>query len=344
MKNNKISKKDELKYENIKVRKIVNTLIDRSVFDKHYPDISHKDSYLLGSMFGFYTMASGKEALINRMKSADPLNSHRLNAENFRDFEYDGPPEVIASGCSQTFGQGVPEELRWSNQLSKLLNVSVRTLAVPGWSIQCMVNAIMSHIKKYGKPKSVVLLVPDFLRFDFVSNKNVLISHRDRNHISEQSDVVKLVHGNAYLFGDRPKISKVPHIENEVISPETAAFMSGQALSFFVEYCKASNIKIVWSTWNIMTDELVSYVKNIDFTENIELLGVPPRLIDFETYVPPVFNGSGISFQLDADCHSELKKQNSNVFDLGSDSDEHMGSHIHMHFAELFAKELKDHI
>lgn len=344
MTKNKISKKDETKYEKIKVRKIVNTLIDRSIFDKHYPDISHKDAYLLGSMFGFYTMASGREALLERMRYSDPLNSHNLNSENFRDFEYEGPPEIIASGCSQTFGQGVPEELRWTNQLSKILNTSVRTLAVPGWSVQCMVNAVMSHIKKYGKPKAVVLLVPDFLRFDFISNKNVLISHRDKNHIHEESNVLKLIHGSAYLFGDRPKLSKTPHIESEVISPETAAFLSGQALSFLVEYCEATNIKIIWSTWNIMTDELVSYVKNLDFSENVELLGIPPRTINFDSYVQPIFDGSDESFNLSSNCHKDLRDYNQDVFDLGSDLDKHIGSHIHMHFAELFAKELKEYV
>lgn len=294
------------------------------------------------SLFGFYMMCGSPET--DWIEEADPSNSYRINSYGYRDPEYSGPAELIAAGCSQTFGQGVPEDYRWSTMLAKKLGMSVATLATPGWSTMGTINSVMGHIINYGKPKVVALLLPDLFRFDYVKNSKILVDEwisegSDGDHRSVRLDIGHSGHGRRY-----PKISKRPHLAAEVINPETTAFLNGQTLRFFLEYCKEAGIKVVWSTWDGAFQELVQHTKNVDIKEYEEKFH---SKVDFSDYVEIDYSHDGLKNLLELSqkgCHSDEKeKLDSSVeiyYDYASDRDNHMGIHAHIHVVDAFYERL----
>lgn len=299
------------------------------------------NKHILKSLFGFYSMFGNEN--LDWIEEADPSNSYRLNSFGYRDPEYSGPADLIAAGCSQTFGQGVPENYRWSNMLAKKLNMSVATVAVPGWSAMGAINAAMSHIITYGKPKVVALLLPDFFRFDYVKNSKIIVD----TWITENSKddfPIRLDIGHSGHIKKYPKVSKRPHIAEEVINPETTAFLNGQILRFFLEYCKEANIKVVWTSWEGSVQELVQHIKNIEFESLEEKY---QSKLDLSGYVEIDYYHDGrqnLHKLAKKNCHlNEKEKLDSSVkmyYDYASDKDNHMGIHAHMHVVDAFYKRL----
>lgn len=290
------------------------------------------------SLFGFYSMFGNRD--LDWIEEADPSNSYRLNSYGYRDPEYSGTAELIATGCSQTFGQGVPENYRWSNMLAEKLNMSVATVAVPGWSTMGAINAVMSHIITYGKPKIVALLLPDLFRFDYVKNSKIIIDTSNSGFDSP----IRLDIGHSGHIKKYPKISKRPHVAEEVINPETTTFLNGQILRFFLEYCKEAGIKVVWASWEGSVQELVRHIKDIKFEK---LDKKYQSKIDFSDYVEIDYCHDGLQNLRKLSkkkCHlSEKEKLDSNVkmyYNYGSDKDGHMGIHAHIHIVDAFYRRL----
>lgn len=303
-----------------------------------------KESFL--SIFGFYSAYMAiTETFINQKKDwqlkNDPMNEYFWNSYGYRDFEYSGPVDLIAAGCSQTVGQGVPVDARWSNQLAQKLGYSVATTAVAGWSTQAAINAVMWYIQVFGKPKAVALLLPDFFRYDILINTTAMddrwISLKDRNmptrRTSERSGAAR----------DLPKLSKRPHKSSEIISSEFSYFISGQILRFFIEYCKEAGISLVWGTWDRSVHEVVDYASNLKLDKNLEVQ--TPKL-DMSNYVNiEYFHNHNVLQDLsvklqELKCHSDLKKKYGDYFDSGTDTDRHMGVHLHAHIADKFYEKL----
>jgi hypothetical protein len=291
-------------------------------------------------MFGFYSLFGDKNT--DWIKEVDPHNSYRLNSYGYRDPEYDSPVDIIAAGCSQTFGQGVPEQWRWSNLLGEKLNMSVATVAVPGWSAMGAINGVMSYILNYGKPKIVALYLPDFFRFDYVRHPRILVDDVDVN--GEEGSSSRIDIGHSMHVNRLPRVSKRPHRTEHVVNPESAVFFNGQILRFFLEYCKEADIEVVWSSWDGAVKELVDHVKNIKFDLEAE-----ERIakIDFSGYVDIDYAHDGKE-NLDKyslkTCHQkekqELDPSVQKYYDYGSDRDMHVGIHVHLHVADAFYERL----
>jgi len=293
-------------------------------------------------MFGFYTPPVLQGQRVNDDRESwrlekDPENSYRWNIYGFRDPEYTSSFDVVASGCSQTFGQGVPEDARWSALLGEKLGLSVATVASPGWSTQRAINAVMSHIKKHGKPKIVALLIPDFFRYDSVMSMSAIKSR----HSLERGDVADLTGETSGPIRDMPKVSKRPHNSEDVISTEMSYFLSGQTLRFFIEYCSAAGIRLVWGTWERSVAEIINYTSSLELDD--EFKPYAPEL-DFSSFVDMDYyhqhRGDTSMTMGELGCHLDLKEKYEKYFDIGTDSDMHMGVHMHAHIADKFFAKL----
>lgn len=303
----------------------------------------------LASTLGFYVTASGGPDSASRFKDIDPENTYSLNSWGCRDEDYSAPADIIAAGCSMTFGQGVPVETRWSTVLGDMLDMSVATLAIPGWSIQSTVNAVMGYIKKFGKPKIVALYLPDFFRYDFVASRGNLLPAR--GHTREGNDVPLYVAKGEVPGSDKqPTYSKKPHAVSDVLNPETAHFLSGQALAFFIAYCKEADIKLVYATWHPAADEYIKFIQKADKTlkENADQYMVIPEIdlsgyVDMDMFYPKEIKSLAKTTEYleTLDCHQDLKLKYEKYFDLGTDRDKHIGVHAHAHVAEKFLAALK---
>ena len=314
-------------------------LLDPRLLDGNSIDFTKN---ILMGMFGFYSLFSGPST--DWITEVDPHNSYRLNSYGYRDAEYTGPVDIIAAGCSQTFGQGVPEQWRWSNLLGEKLNMSVATVALPGWSAMGAINGVMSYILNYGKPKIVALYLPDFFRFDYVRNPRILFDDVDVDVSEREDPEYRIDIGHSMHVKKLPRISKRPHRTEHVINPESTVFFNGQILKFFLEYCKEADIEVVWSSWDGAVKELVDYIKNIKFNAETEK---PRGIIDFSGYVDIDYAHDGKD-TLDEyslkNCHQkekqELDPSVQRYYDYASDRDMHVGIHVHLHIADAFYERL----
>ena len=311
-------------------RLVDNSGVDYSLLDD---DVSDYNSSVLASIFGVYAHLTDSEG---GPSHKDPANSYRVNSFGFRDEEYEGTYDLVTGGCSQTYGQGVPEEARWSTQLGKLMGYRTATIATPGWSTQGIISSVMNHIKTYGKPKIVSLLLPDFSRYDMMINLKVASTTGFNVSEISHEPVAALYSSISGGNQHRPKLSKLPHNMDEVLSSETSYFMSGQALSMFAEYCRAAGIILVWGTWDEPLHQLVQRVKKISYSDDMNPKHTPH--VNLDEYVDlKYFHDSEANQELlKEECHAELRASYTHCFDLGTDTDNHMGVHQHAHIAETF--------
>lgn len=299
------------------------------------------------SIFGFYSayFLNGPGEEENRewwRQQKDPSNEYIWNSFGYRDKEFVGPVDIVAAGCSMTMGQGVPVDARWSNQLAEKLNMTVATTAVAGWSTQTAINAVMHYILTFGKPKVVALLLPDFFRYDLLLNTAVFKPKwiTDSKEINVTRRTVE-ISGSAR---DLSKFSRRPHDSSEVIPSEFSYFSNGQSLRFFIEYCKEAGISLVWGTWDMSTHEAIEHASQIKV---IDEMSIQAPKIDFSGYVNiEYFHNYGGHVDPSAkvkefSCHSDLKQKYEKYFDLGTDTDYHMGVHLHAHVADKFYEKLR---
>lgn len=91
---------------------------------------------------------------------------HNFNSLNDGEF-------IIATGCSHTFGLGIDENSRWSNQLEKMLGTPVVNLGVVGSDITCVIRNVSAFISSYSKPKAILIQVPETTRFSYLTSDGI---------------------------------------------------------------------------------------------------------------------------------------------------------------------------
>jgi hypothetical protein len=276
----------------------------------------------------------------------DPDNEYRWNTFNCRDREFTGDAELIISGCSQTVGEGVPEKARWGNLLASKLKIKAVNIAEGGWSTQSMINATMSYIKRFGKPKIIIFLLPDFGRFDILYNTTVIDDFSPGSQNTPKNlPIITRKTKRAIQYKETPKLSKKPHKTEDTTSLETSSFLSGQFLSLFSEYCKAEGIKFLWASWHKETNETVHYASSIFslLSNSVDNRMIP--WVDLSSYVDVEYyyqwpTESPILLK-ELPCHSDLKNKYKKYFDSGTDKNKHMGVHMHAHIADKFYEVLQ---
>jgi hypothetical protein len=198
---------------------------------------------------------------IEGFQTLDDVNSYVINnngyrGENFTDAK---PADIVAGGCSITFGIGVPENGSWPSILSNMTNETVANLGMPGHSVTAICKSVTKYCMNYGNPKTIYCLFPDFFRMLFVQDPDYLTTTREK----DKTPVVKLVTANIadnliyhyeddmhkLLFDAQDKNRTVGVLENSV-TPHQAVLESLTAIYMLESFCKTNNIKFVWSTWS----------------------------------------------------------------------------------------------
>ena len=88
-----------------------------------------------------------------------------LNSDGYRSPEFKNNVDILALGCSMTFGIGVNQQALWPEVLSNKTNLDYNNLSETGASTMHIIIASMKYMKKYGNPKNIIAVFPDFHRF-----------------------------------------------------------------------------------------------------------------------------------------------------------------------------------
>lgn len=262
--------------------------------------------------------------------TVDDDNTYEINKYGFRG-EIDENSDVIASGCSITFGIGVPEEARWTNILSNQINKNIINLGVEGASVKNVCTNIIQYCMNNKMPKEIFCLFPDFFRSMVVIDKEFYKSGLSKRYWDESDNLI--------LTFCNPKVSQ--HSKNRVlmeikdksniedsVSPHQLILDSVNFIYILESFCLANGIKLYWTTWDKPTFAILQEMSKIkDF-----------KLKNFYNSMP--------SYGYDCRSHYNSEFNNHPQWERGSDYSiinnkktkdyAHPGIHFHTHIASLF--------
>jgi hypothetical protein len=200
----------------------------------------------------------------------DPLISYKINNYGYRSDDItkeDFANNFLFSGCSNTFGIGVPVESIWAHQINeelggdKFINIGMNS-----GSHKTIVFDIFRYIKNFGKPKGVFILFPNMER---------QIGFSD----DEDTNIFVLVYRNPR---DRKDMKKI----KDAIPNEVALFEFYHIVMMLEDYLEELGVPLVWSTWDedlndkiLKTKGFRNYVniKNFDIYDRTASIGKPEK-------------------------------------------------------------------
>jgi hypothetical protein len=300
----------------------------------------------------------------------DPKREYRKNNYGYRSEDFSSNADILISGCSNTFGSGLDEDLRWGNVLAKKLNLIPQTIAQAGMSISWSVEKIMAHISIFGPPQRIVCLFPDPFRFLLVVDSKTISSYElEQSPYNGFEESVAYRRGQVVLHTDssdttdkKIKYLKKPFNAKAVISRDMALHASIRSIRVLEKYCNDVGIPFTWGTWDYNFSVIVESISttNYKFENFINISDRKcnhyrkttdqPKDVLFESrddkLLDCVSNHRNDECSCYLKCHEEYRELvGSDQFYLGSDTlcgveQAHFGAHVHMHFAEAFLSSL----
>lgn len=243
----------------------------------------------------------------------DLKTEYIYNNDGFRSKNFTKNADLVALGCSFTFGLGVPYDRIWHSICGKELNLSVDNLGICGASVRKSVMTFMTYCQIYGIPKTVFALFPEMNRYAYFGY-------------------------NYYAYDSfAPKYAKAPYKVEDVFSEEMAAWDSLTMCYVLECFCNSNGIRLIWSSWDALfnikakkeNDDFKIYPNFIDTNENAKYnVGFADLSVCIE-------------YPKERTCHSELKNIYPDIFEKGGDIERgkkyaHWGVHQHQHYAEDF--------
>jgi hypothetical protein len=161
-------------------------------------------------------------------------NSDLFRSDHFKK-DHDGL-HIIFSGCSSTEGVGIKQEQTWAyniyNELSKTKKLDgYYNLGQSNTGYHQVIGNFMTYVSKYGKPDYLFVLLPNIQRrYEYLEDKDswTYTSHAQPNDNPK----------------DHPCLDSNDYMS---IFPVWAKIWTS-----FINYCNANDIKIFWSTWDMI--------------------------------------------------------------------------------------------
>lgn len=258
-----------------------------------------------------------------------------FNSNGFRSPEFTDDVEFLVSGCSVTFGIGLPREKIWHEMLLNKIEYSYASVAFEGDSIGGQIQKIFSYINKYGNPKTILMLLPDFNRIKIFNKEDMFVCDQF-NHAWGDKHLKNINRSVAHVSDNQSseKYFKRP-LDAEMIIPEEMSHMySAQYINMLETYCKNTGVNLLYGTWDNGTEYLIEKLKNERYFKNFIKVNMP-----FWDYDPE----NNLDSCLGLECHVEYNSDY--YYHRASDRQKgnaaaHFGWHRHMHIKEIFAKSL----
>lgn len=182
-------------------------------------------------------------------------NSDWFRSEHFRK-DHDGL-HVLFAGCSNTEGVGSKIDNVWTkivyDELSKEYSLSgFFSLGKGGYGWQKILSAVFKYCKEYGKPDLLLINHPNILRnYYWIESEGQWRYTQQFPYSSERSDQDKIIKQNRDSRGSGDPFTELDLNPYPTLYEERQAFPIWATAWFaFVEFCKASDIKIVWTMWD----------------------------------------------------------------------------------------------
>jgi hypothetical protein len=332
--------------------KVVNTNIEGTDYTPTY----------FKSLFGGKNLIDvGREKTIVDSVPGDITNEYVANRHDHRVFGGLAGSELVAAGCSYTYGNGVPVEAAWASVVGERLGVLPYVVALPGLSTFYIVEELFRYFKAYGNPKILLCLFPDLNRFTTPLDGDILSNVGDTNKVEEVGTINIL---NKF-DSRRVRYLKRPYKANQVFSQDLAIYYSIRSIRMLEQYCSSAGIKFLWSTWdghftsvckNLSQDSYYAfdnYFNHRDYHNSFLYLthdSTPGIPVPVENYDYCRLNHSDTKCGCGIYCNGSqieedlIEKYGIDQFVSGVDYTEensaHPGVHYHYHMGEAFIAEI----
>jgi hypothetical protein len=301
--------------------------------------LSDEDIQFFGSnnffQFGFKSRFGFETIREDNLFIASPNIEYKYNSMGYRSQEFSPKCNILISGCSHSFGLGVPQNETWADILSKNINSEYQNISVVGGAINTIVQNIFAYIKKFGNPKNIFILFPDLNRIHLPNINNIL---NNENYFG-----FNFAYANEFgsdVASERPKFSKIPHKISDVFPNESILYINCHSILNLEMYCKEAGINLIYSIWG---KNSINIIKKIKEKNKQSFL----NFIEVDIYKFKRYNSLEKTNIDDPECHQEYKDIWGERYFYAEDHYKnyigHFNSHMHMHIAESFLKENNDY-
>lgn len=265
-----------------------------------------------------------------------PEYNYEWNSDGLRSVEFSTKPKFVALGCSNTLGQGLPVDFRWTNILSQMLGEEIGNISYSGASISKDISSFfgMIHTYKY-LPEYVICNFANFQRLYFIDPQNEYM--RD------------------YFINNEPRILKaeMPFEYGKILPYEWVYYHNLDHIKMLEAFCMINNIKLIWSTWSTnLSNEQEEFLKNRfnfyipdptrkDFPDRFEYSVNADSKDDLDKFYK-------MNDWENIKCHIKEKEEHPDIFEYGYDYHKiagpwgpgahwpHPGYHRQLHWAEFY--------
>lgn len=313
----------------------------------------------------------GKETLVN-----DPEQLYFNNSYGFRGEEFLASDTLLTAGCSFTHGVGIPIEGTWWKTVSKNLDLPASAaVARPGASIPWIVEKLFAYFAEFGHPKYLLCLFPDFERYVVPLDGEILEGDLSAENAFGEFGTFGAPGQRFYntRAKSRPELMKTKYLKRpynirNVYTAEIAIYTAIRYIRLLEQYCAATNIKLIWSTWHMNS---AMYLDQINEVEDLKLksyfnLGVLSyKKILSDGAKDFIYADRGVASdpayldcldlhsrvecscsQFPEPCHENLieaygKETYNSGTDMGRGAENsHPGAHLQAHYADRFIEQL----
>jgi hypothetical protein len=269
---------------------------------------------------------------------------YKVNSYGYRSDQFGLNQEVLVLGCSQTFGQGIPEEFTWAKIFAENIGKSYVKLAQPGDSAQEQIHKAFKYFEEFGNPEIIVACFPSArLHLPYIPEKIVSKLSLSKAELKDECQTQQI-----FLYNQVEKFSKAPHSPEEVLPIEVGLFYTFTFVQMLQQYCKVNDIKLIWNMWD---NELFFDYAKTNVPEALkDYLHINFREFMFDSLegIEYLKHESIENAYIIPECHKELSDHL--LFYRAADYNPgvgigHWGIHLNQHIAEHFLQrynEIKD--
>jgi len=194
-------------------------------------------------------------------------NSFGHRSEEFKVLDKD-KTNILFSGCSQTFGVGLPIEETWPAIVYKWMKENnkesefgpYQALSFTGGSIEKIVQNIFKYCHTFGNPDIIYFLAPDI-------DRQVGYGFIDHPNAEENNEIFFIDHAHLRVI---PKEELGSRKISQIMSAEATILRVVNCLRMLEIFCISNKIELIWNTWG-PENQLYSMIDFKKFRSDTEL-------------------------------------------------------------------------
>ena len=181
-----------------------------------------------------------------------------INGQGYRSPEFKKDVDsssILVAGCSVTFGEGLFYKDMWSEHLTRTIKKDVFNLSSSGRSIANIIDDIIFFIEEYGRPRIIMMLLPETQRYHFWTFnkvKKLIIDRNDHDYkkILNSYSTYELTDGNKSIIKNDDELDAVGRVFNY----DTRHSDMITRLYQFEKYMEAIGVPLIYTSWDEPTE------------------------------------------------------------------------------------------